>query len=69
MMRAHTLTKHSPPYHPRTQEDKALIAYVASHTSANGEIDWSEASIGGRISKQCRERWNGIVDPTLDRSA
>ena len=46
------------------EEDVKLTNYVARHT-ADGAIDWAGASIGGRTSKQCRERWSGIIDPAL----
>jgi hypothetical protein len=46
------------------QEDILLIAAVRSH----GTADWSliATAMPGRTARQCRERWNNYVNPSLN---
>mmetsp|Transcript_17071 Transcript_17071/g.29343 ORF Transcript_17071/g.29343 Transcript_17071/m.29343 type:complete len:569 (+) Transcript_17071:307-2013(+) len=48
------------------EEDKALRETM---NQLQGETDWIEIakSVVGRSAKQCRERWNGTLDPSINR--
>ena len=45
------------------EEDEALRSWVSSH----GASEWAKCAqvIQGRNGKQCRERWNNTLDPSL----
>lgn len=52
--------------HPFTvEEDQALMNYVRMFGSSN----WVQISMlmKGRTQKQCRERWNGHLSPTINK--
>lgn len=52
-------------------EDDTLREAVASYPFAKGaqSVDWKEVSvICGRTTKQCRERWVNVLDPSIRRT-
>ena len=48
------------------EEDETIINYVRQH----GDKDWAKLAIllPGRIGKQCRERWNNYLDPSVQKT-
>ena len=47
------------------QEDSQVLLWVQAH----GPKNWSQCAeiVGGRSGKQCRERWNNALDPSLKK--
>ncbi len=56
------------------QEDEVLRATIAALTAGKpsftpNDVDWKEvAAATNRTTKQCRERWINVVDPTVLKS-
>jgi hypothetical protein len=53
-----------------SQEDNALRMAVSQFPYRKGSfaVDWKVVSkVSGRTTKQCRERWINVLDPTIRR--
>ncbi|OQS02967.1 myb-like DNA-binding protein [Thraustotheca clavata] len=50
-------------------EDNALLRAIVDYSSRHNVVDWSIIAhkVGGRSSRQCQDRWECHLDPTINR--
>lgn len=56
--------------HWTKEEDEYLLKLMKESQIRNGKYNWADiaSNIDGRNAKQCRERWNLNLDPSINRS-